>query len=175
MIRFGPSGIPLSCKGRTLLDGVKDVHKLGLSAMEVQFLRMNPRTRPAQEEEIGSKASEVEDKFVIGINRGSDYKQMYLEDIDKEIQAGDMLHFLSGGVSEEFYRFDEVGDLAKELDIKLTIHTPYYMKLTEKEGELVDKSKRGFRYAAVMGRELDTDLVVTHLGIKEQDLSQEEI
>ncbi|HEV2167190.1 MAG TPA: endonuclease IV, partial [Thermoplasmata archaeon] len=46
MIRFGPAGIPLSCKGRTLRDGIADVHHLGLSALEVQFIKVNPLTRP---------------------------------------------------------------------------------------------------------------------------------
>ena len=35
MIRFGPAGIPLSCKGRTLKDGIEDVHNLSLSALEI--------------------------------------------------------------------------------------------------------------------------------------------
>ena len=26
MIRFGPAGIPLSCKGRTIRDGIEDIH-----------------------------------------------------------------------------------------------------------------------------------------------------
>lgn len=38
-IRFGPAGIPLSCKGRTLKDGIEDVHALELNAMEVQLVR----------------------------------------------------------------------------------------------------------------------------------------
>ena len=38
-IRFGPAGIPLSCKGRTLKDGIEDIHALQLDAMEIQLLR----------------------------------------------------------------------------------------------------------------------------------------
>ncbi len=38
-ILFGPAGIPLSCKGRTVLDGIVDVGKLGLDVMEIQMLR----------------------------------------------------------------------------------------------------------------------------------------
>lgn len=175
MIRFGPSGIPLSCKGRTLLDGVKDVHKLGLSALEVQFLRMKARTRPAQEEEIDLLAKEVPDKFVIGVNRGTDYQKMHVEDLDKKLEAGDMVHFLRGGVSAEFHQFPEVATLAKELDVKLTLHTPYYVKFTEEGGDQVDKSKRGFKYGSVMAGELDADMVVTHLGIIEDDSNREDV
>ena len=175
MIRFGPSGIPLSCKGRTLLDGVLDVHKLGLSALEVQFLRMNPRTRPADEDEIGMKAKDVEGKFIIGVNKGKDYKNIYTEDMEKVLEPGDMIHFLSGGVAEEFYRFPLVGKVAKEVDVRLTLHTPYYMKLTEKNGDLVEKSRRGFKYSSVMADALDADMVITHLGIKNESMSDDEI
>ena len=41
MIRFGPAGIPLSCKGRTLRDGIEDVHNLSLTAIEIQMVRPN--------------------------------------------------------------------------------------------------------------------------------------
>ncbi|MGB1697791.1 MAG: TIM barrel protein [Thermoplasmatota archaeon] len=39
MIRFGPAGIPLSCKGRTVRDGILYTRALELDAMEVQFVR----------------------------------------------------------------------------------------------------------------------------------------
>jgi len=39
-ILFGPAGIPLSCKGRTILDGIVDTKKLGLDAMEIELLRV---------------------------------------------------------------------------------------------------------------------------------------
>ncbi len=39
MIQFGPAGIPLSCKGRTVRDGIIYTRNLELDAMEVQFVR----------------------------------------------------------------------------------------------------------------------------------------
>jgi len=40
MIRIGPAGIPLSCKGRTNKDGLVYIKKqLNLDAMEIQFVR----------------------------------------------------------------------------------------------------------------------------------------
>ncbi len=39
MLRFGPNGIPLSCKGRTWYDALNDISNLGLNAMEVQLIR----------------------------------------------------------------------------------------------------------------------------------------
>ncbi len=169
MIRFGPSGIPLSCKGRTLEDGIKDVHKLGLNAFEVQFLRPKVRTRPVEEEEVGLKAKEVPEKFVIGVNKGRDYKEVFVEDLEKELKRGDMLHSITGGVAEEFHKFSRLGRLSKELDIKMYLHTPYYIELSEKDTEAVEKSKRAFKYGAVMANQLDASTIITHLGLKKDD------
>ena len=51
MIRYGPAGIPLSCKGRTLKDGIEDVHNLALTALEVQLVRPRTQFVPADEDE----------------------------------------------------------------------------------------------------------------------------
>jgi deoxyribonuclease-4 len=40
-ILFGPAGIPLSCKGRTVLDGIIDTRKLELDVMEIELLRVD--------------------------------------------------------------------------------------------------------------------------------------
>lgn len=39
-IRMGPAGVPLSCKGRTIVEGMDDVISLGLDTMEIQTVRM---------------------------------------------------------------------------------------------------------------------------------------
>ena len=39
MIKLGPAGVPLSCKGRTIRDGIEDIHGLGLQSMEIQLVR----------------------------------------------------------------------------------------------------------------------------------------
>lgn len=58
-LRFGPAGIPLSCKGRTLKDGIEDVHALELGAMEIQLLRPH---KPIEEDVdlIGEIAEELD-------------------------------------------------------------------------------------------------------------------
>ncbi|MBS3816115.1 MAG: TIM barrel protein [Candidatus Thermoplasmatota archaeon] len=175
MIRFGPSGIPLSCKGRTLEDGIEDVHKLGLNAFEVQFLRPKVRTRPVEDEEIGLKAKNVPEKFIIGVNRGRDYKEIFVEDLEKELKRGDMIHSITGGVAEDFYKFQRLSRLSKELDVKMSLHTPYYIKLTETGTEAVEKSRRHFKYGAIMADILDAGTIVTHLGVKEEGKDKDDI
>ncbi len=39
-VRMGPAGVPLSCKGRTIVEGMDDVISLGLDTMEIQTVRM---------------------------------------------------------------------------------------------------------------------------------------
>lgn len=58
-IRFGPAGIPLSCKGRTLKDGIEDVHALELNAMEIQLVRA-VREGLGDLEEIAELADELD-------------------------------------------------------------------------------------------------------------------
>lgn len=38
-VRFGPAGVPLSCKGRTIVEGMDDITNLGLETMEIQTVR----------------------------------------------------------------------------------------------------------------------------------------
>ena len=38
-LQLGPAGVPLSCKGRTIVEGMDDITVLGLDAMEVQTVR----------------------------------------------------------------------------------------------------------------------------------------
>ena len=38
--KIGPAGVPLSCKGRTIVEGMDDIISLGLETMEVQTVRM---------------------------------------------------------------------------------------------------------------------------------------
>lgn len=40
-VEFGIAGIPLSCKGRTVLDGILDARQNGLDVMEIEMLREN--------------------------------------------------------------------------------------------------------------------------------------
>ena len=39
-VRLGPAGVPLSCKGRTIVEGMDDIISLGMDAMEIQTVRM---------------------------------------------------------------------------------------------------------------------------------------
>jgi len=86
MIRFGPSGIPLSCKGRTLRDGIEDIHNLGLTAMEVQLVRVNLNERFASDEDVGRTPREVPGELVVQIGRREARKEVLLSSLSEKVE-----------------------------------------------------------------------------------------
>src|SRR6266508_288964 len=134
MIRFGPSGIPLSCKGRTLRDGIEDVHNLGLTAMEVQLVRVNLNERYAGDEDVGRTPREILGELTVQIGRKEDRKEVLISSLDEKIEKGDVLYSLASGIAGDYQELQQLGDLARELDIELSLHTPYYWDLAAADG-----------------------------------------
>jgi deoxyribonuclease-4 len=173
LIRFGPSGIPLSCKGRTPRDGIEDVHTLGLNAMEIQFVRVNVFDRYASEEEEGLTPMDMEGELVVDVMR-------YVSDDELEpvwaknlsIEEGDVLRTLTCGIGNDFNELKETGKLARELDVELSLHTPYYMDLSGDE-EIALRSLNNVVYGGLIADALGAGVVVTHMGLY-GDLEAEE-
>ncbi len=165
MIRFGPSGIPLSCKGRTPRDGIEDVHTLGLNSMEIQFVRVNIFDRYATEEEVGLSPVDLEGELVVDVMRYvSDDEVEPVWEKDLSIVEGDILRILTCGIGKDFNELKETGRLARELDVELSLHTPYYMDLGGDE----DISLRSFNnvvYGGLIADALGAGVVVTHIGL----------
>jgi len=164
MIRFGPSGIPLSCKGRTLRDGIEDVHNLGLTALEVQLVRVNLRERYATEEDIQMTPRQVPEELVVQIVRREDGKEVRLSSLDTKIEKGDILYSLASGVADDYRELEEIGTVARELDIELSLHTPYYMDLGDVDG-LAQKSMDSIRWGGMLAEAMGATTVTTHLGM----------
>jgi len=163
MIRFGPSGIPLSCKGRTLRDGIEDVHTLGLTALEVQIVRTNVTERSATEDDIGLKPNEIEEELIIEVLRGTG-KTRKLIPLDEPIKKGDLIHTMINPIARNFQHLKELGEIAKNLDVILSVHTPYYMDLVA-NNDLTDRSIESIRWAGILAQAMDAEIVVTHLGM----------
>lgn len=170
MIRFGPAGIPLSCKGRTLQDGIKDVHNLSLSALEIQMVRAGAYARCPDDEEIGLTIRDIEEDFVVEILRDGEP----VDDPDEPIDEDDDLIYMPSGVANTFGDLYDIGRMAKRLDVNLSIHTPYYMDLGS-NNELSEVCLNSLRYAALIMDALDGDVVVTSLGLYDGKQSEEEI
>ncbi len=164
MIRFGPGGIPLSCKGRTLRDAVEDVHKLGLTALEVQLVRTNMVEQYAVDE-VGQIPTEVEGELIVEVLR-KDNGSMKSVPFDKPIEGKDILRRLTSGLARDYFYLREVGEIAKDLDITLSIHTPYYIELAgDKSDPLTERTINSIKWAGVLGKAMDGTHVVTHAGL----------
>src|SRR3989475_11418458 len=104
VIRFGPSGIPLSCKGRTLRDGIEDIHNLGLTAMEVQLVRVNLNERYAGDEDLGRTPREIPGELVVQIGRKEDRKEGLISSLAAKIEKGGVLYSLASGIARAYHQ-----------------------------------------------------------------------
>jgi deoxyribonuclease-4 len=163
MIRFGPSGIPLSCTGRTLRDGIEDVHTLGLTALEIQMVRTNTVQRHATDEDIGRIPWEMQDEFIIEVLHGSGKKRS-VSRLNNPIEKGDVICTMINPIAENYDHLKELGEIARNLDVVLSLHTPYYIDLVA-NNDLTQNSLDSIRWGGILAQELGATIVVTHLGM----------
>ncbi len=164
MIRFGPAGIPLSCKGRTLRDGIADIHHLGLTAMEVQFIKVNPLTRLALDEEVGKLPRELPQQLVVSVGP-ADHQggTPSLEALTVPIRRRDSISTLTWSLAKEHADLQQTKALARALDTDLTLHAPYYVDFFG-SADAREQSTRQIQWAGVLAEGLGARLTVTHLG-----------
>jgi deoxyribonuclease IV len=164
VIRFGPAGIPLSCKGRTLRDGIADVHHLGLTAMEVQFIKVNPLTRLALDEEVGKVSRELLQQLVVSVGP-ADHQggAPGLAPLTSPIRRRDSLTTLTWSLAKDYGDLQQTKALARALDTDLTLHAPYYVDFFG-SADAREQSTRQIQWASVLAQGLGARLAVTHLG-----------
>jgi deoxyribonuclease IV len=164
VIRFGPAGIPLSCKGRTLRDGIADVHHLGLTAMEVQFIKVNPLTRLAFDEEVGKGPRDLALQLVMNVG-APDHQggTPSLAAMTGAIKKRDSLTTLTWSLAKDYADLQQTKALARALDTDLTLHAPYYVDFFG-SSDAKEQSTRQIQWAGVLAQGLGARLAVTHLG-----------
>ncbi len=163
MYRFGLAGIPLSCKGRTLKDAIEDTHRMGLHAMEIQFLRVNVQERNVVDE-IGLKPREVENSLIIDVLRPDEEGNYRYIGIDSPLEEDDIVLELFWNLATSYIELRYLKNLAKELDVQLTLHTPYYMDLVS-NGELTENSLNYIIWGGILANEVGAKYVVNHIGL----------
>ena len=145
-------------------DGIEDVHGLGLNAMEVQMVRVNVSQRPPDDEEIGVTPRDLESELVVEIHRKKAKKAVQITDLDEKIKEDDTLICLSSGLVQNYMELAELGLMGSELDVQLSMHTPYYIDLAS-DTDLTKKSMDSIRWAGLLTQEMGGNMVVTHLGL----------
>ncbi|MGA8709920.1 MAG: TIM barrel protein, partial [Thermoplasmata archaeon] len=164
MIRFGPAGIPLSCKGRTLRDGIADVHHLGLTAMEVQFIKVNHLTRGVLDEEIGKAARDLLLQLAVSVGPAEHQGGApNLVAMTTPLKRRDSITTLTWSLAKDYADLQQTRALAKALDTDLTLHAPYYVDFFG-SSDAREQSTRQIQWAGVLAQGLGARLAVTHLG-----------
>jgi deoxyribonuclease IV len=165
VIRFGPAGIPLSCKGRTLRDGIADVHHLGLTAMEVQFIKVNPLTRTVFDEEVGKIPNELLQQLVVNVGPGTPpaLGPPLAAAFVAPLKRKDQLTTLTWSLAKDHSDLDQTKQLARALDVDLTLHAPYYVDFFG-SADAREQSTRQIQWSGVLAQGLGARLAVTHLG-----------
>jgi deoxyribonuclease IV len=164
VIRFGPAGIPLSCKGRTLRDGIADVHHLGLTAMEVQFIKVNPLTRLALDEEVGKLPRDIPLQLIVSVGPGDhEGGTPSLPALTSPVKRRDSLTTLTWSLAKDYADLQQTKALARALDVDLTLHAPYYVDFFG-SADAREQSTRQIQWSGVLAQGLGARLAVTHLG-----------
>jgi deoxyribonuclease-4 len=110
MLRFGPAGVPPSA-GSTE-EGVRLVHSLGLSAMEVEFVR-GVRMKPEEARRVGRTASELD----VRLSAHAPY-YINLNSRDREIIQRSKEHIL--------LTMERAGDLGAAI---IVVHGGFYSEM----------------------------------------------
>ncbi|MEM0158045.1 MAG: TIM barrel protein [Thermoplasmataceae archaeon] len=162
MIRFGLAGIPLTSKGRTFVESVEDTHNLGLNALEVQLLRVNVQETPAVEY-AGQSPVDVENSIIVDILRQDSDGNYRGIGIDSVIEESDIVQEIFWNMARNYDELREGGELARELDVSLSMHAPYYMDLLQ-DDEMGEKSYNHLKWTLIIGKAMKCKRVVTHTG-----------
>jgi len=147
-----------------LRDGIADVHHLGLTAMEVQFIKVNPLTRLALDEELGKLARELVQQLVMSVGP-ADHQggAPNLATITAPIKRRDSLTALTWSLAKDYADLQQTKALARALDTDLTLHAPYYVDFFG-SSDAREQSTRQIQWAGVLAQGLGARLAVTHLG-----------
>ena len=164
MNRYGPAGIPLSSKGRTIKDGIEDVHMMGLNALEIQMIRNFIEQRPPEDFEVGMRPEEIRSSFIVEVGKPMGEGYVFTSTGKELIEEDDILtilHIPSIGIN--YIELRAIGKIARMLDVRLAVHSQYYIDLIS-GGDITERSLDNIMWSGIVARETGADMVVTHVG-----------
>ncbi|MHB8352203.1 MAG: TIM barrel protein [Thermoplasmata archaeon] len=145
-------------------DGIADVHHLGLSALEVQFIKVNPLTRAILDEEVGKLPRELLQQLVVEVGApGKDPVRPLVPELTSPLKRRSSVTQLTWSLAKDHADLALSRALAKALDVDLTLHAPYYVDFFGSQ-ESRDRSLRQILWSGILAGGLGARMVVTHLG-----------
>ncbi len=167
MYRFGIAGIPLGSKGRTVKDAIENTFQLGLNHLEIQLFRVSVQDRDLSEY-VGMKPFEIDDVLLTELLRGDEEGNYVPIPLDSTIEEGDIGRELFWSMARDYKELKLAAEIAKELDVKITLHTPYYVDFSNDE-KLINDSILHTIWAGILNDALDGDFIISHLGLFKGD------
>ncbi len=132
--------------------------------MEVQFIKVNPLTRVAFDEEIGKVPRELAQRLVVGVAPGEKGDPTpTLPSLTTPIKRRDLITTLTWSLAKDYADLQQTRDLGRALDVDLTLHAPYYVDFFGSQ-ESRARSVRQIQWASVLAEGLGARLTLTHLG-----------
>ncbi len=132
--------------------------------MEVQFIKVNPLTRLALDEEVGKLSRELVQQLVVSVGP-SDHPESppHIAPLTTPIKRRDSITTLTWSLAKDHADLEQTKALARALDTDLTLHAPYYVDFFG-SSDARDQSTRQIQWAGVLAHGLGARLAVTHLG-----------
>ncbi len=167
MYRFGIAGIPLGSKGRTVKDAVENTFQLGLNRIEIQLFRISVQEREMRDF-VGQNPKELDEVLLVDLLRGNEEGNFESIGINNTIEEDDIGIELFWSMARDYKEVSLARDIAKELDVKITLHTPYYVDFSN-DSKLISDSVQHTIWGGVIADALDSEFVITHLGLVQGD------
>ena len=140
------------------------MHHLGLTAMEIQFIKVNPLTRRVLDEEVGKLARDVPQQLVVSVGAADHLGGTpAAEGFAQPLRRRDSLTALTWSLAKDHPDLETTRALAKALDVELTLHAPYYVDFFG-SSDSREQSTRQLQWSGVLAQGLGARLAVTHLG-----------
>ncbi len=132
--------------------------------MEVQFIKVNPLTRLALDEEVGHVSRDLAQQLVVSVGP-ADHQggEPTLTALTSPIKRRDSLTTLTWSLAKDYADLQQTKALARALDVDLTLHAPYYVDFFG-SADAREQSTRQIQWAGVLADGLGARLAVTHLG-----------
>ena len=132
--------------------------------MEVQFIKVNPLTRLAMDEEVGKLSRELAQQLVVSVGPSEHQGgSPDLAALTRPIGRRDSLTTLTWSLAKDYADLQQTKALARALDTDLTLHAPYYVDFFG-SADAREQSLRQIEWAGVLAQGLGARLAVTHLG-----------